>query len=419
MTLVLFTESYPYSIAAENTFLNPEVPYLLEAFDRLIIVPKVLKGNRQHLPSTVTVEESYAKYMISANALMKKCLYGYFVISSPLFYQELSLIPRVILSPRMFYRLMIFIVNVIRTYKWFAWYIQSQKFDLKRTIFYTYWLKPTTLGVGLVKKSSKNITLISRTHGSDLYQEANTPPYLPFQLATLKYLDQLFLISEHGKRYIAQKYAQFLPKCHIARLGVGNPGFIASPSQNGIFRIASCSSIIPVKRIDLLIKGISELAKHQKSLKVVWHHVGDGQLRQQVTRLAEHIFPENVSYHFWGNIPNEKVIEFYKNTPIDIFVNVSISEGIPVSIMEAQSCGIPVVATAVGGNSEIVTPDNGMLLSENPTPHEIAYALEQILFNSSFRQEKSKFSRLNWEQRFNAEKNFRDFADTLCSLLKM
>ena len=46
----------------------------------------------------------------------------------------------------------------------------------------------------------------------------------------------------------------------------------------------------------------------------------------------------------------------------DLFVNMSLSEGIPVSIMEAISFGIPIIATNVGGNAEIVNDETGVLI---------------------------------------------------------
>jgi glycosyltransferase involved in cell wall biosynthesis len=51
---------------------------------------------------------------------------------------------------------------------------------------------------------------------------------------------------------------------------------------------------------------------------------------------------------------------------------VSLSEGVPVSIMEAFSAGIPVYATNVGGTSEIVDNSNGKLLDVNISPEQLA-----------------------------------------------
>jgi len=94
-------------------------------------------------------------------------------------------------------------------------------------------------------------------------------------------------------------------------------------------------------------------------------------------------------------------------------VNVSSTEGIPVSIMEAISCGIPVVATKVGGNPEIVQEQNGLLLSPNPTPNEIARIFLHICDTPGFTDKMRRESRRIWRERFNAEKNFSAFSEKL------
>ena len=61
-----------------------------------------------------------------------------------------------------------------------------------------------------------------------------------------------------------------------------------------------------------------------------------------------------------------------------MFINVSSTEGIPVSIMEAMSFGIPVIATAVGGTPEIVNNENGYLLSKDPSAKELAEVIQNF-----------------------------------------
>ncbi len=55
----------------------------------------------------------------------------------------------------------------------------------------------------------------------------------------------------------------------------------------------------------------------------------------------------------YGSI--DDLMLFFKENSVDLFINASITEGTPVSIMEAISCGIPIIATDVGGNPEIVS----------------------------------------------------------------
>ena len=110
---------------------------------------------------------------------------------------------------------------------------------------------------------------------------------------------------------------------------------------------------------------------------------------------------------FMGNVSNSDVIDFYRKTPVDLFVNVSDTEGLPVSIMEAISFGIPVLATDVGGVSEIVKINfNGELLHVDFSDGDFASAIK-MYYQSGEEKKKTRRqnARLYWEQNFNAEKN--------------
>lgn len=81
----------------------------------------------------------------------------------------------------------------------------------------------------------------------------------------------------------------------------------------------------------------------------------------------------NITCVLKGNVENGKLMEEYCRIPYDFFVNVSSSEGVPVSIMEALSFGIPCIATEVGGTEEIITDSkDGVLLKANFDSDELA-----------------------------------------------
>lgn len=115
-----------------------------------------------------------------------------------------------------------------------------------------------------------------------------------------------------------------------------------------------------------------------------------------------------------GRVPNHEIMQYYQSHFCDVFINVSeIEGGAPVSIQEAISCGIPVVATAIGGNPEVVSSRNGILLPPNPTPKEIAEALLKIQDDPQAAAQMRKESRRIWQASYNAEDNFHQFAEQL------
>ena len=82
---------------------------------------------------------------------------------------------------------------------------------------------------------------------------------------------------------------------------------------------------------------------------------------QEIQSYAAHNLLPN-TFTFTGHLSKEKVYDIYRTTHCKLFINTSFSEGRPVSIMEALAFGIPVVASNVGGNPELVKNDyNGIL----------------------------------------------------------
>ena len=76
-----------------------------------------------------------------------------------------------------------------------------------------------------------------------------------------------------------------------------------------------------------------------------------------MTLLREYIednissLPSTISVKIMGRMKNKDIYSLYEKEKPDLFINLSSSEGIPVSIMEAMSFGIPVISTDVGGTT--------------------------------------------------------------------
>jgi glycosyltransferase involved in cell wall biosynthesis len=416
--ILFFTGSYPYSSAAEDTFIDPELPYLKSSFSSVIIIPKSLEGKRGDIPTYINVETTLGHQL----KLRLGCLYKIKTIllclTSFIFYKEIFKKSNKTLHIQSIIRIIGFLGCALRTKKWIIRFIEDNNIDLAHTIFYTYWLNEITMGISLAKMKYPEIKIVSRAHGIDLYEERHYPPYIPFRPEIFKYLNKIYSVSERGVTYLSIKYPKFSSLFSASRLGVQEQNFVTNSSDDGIFRIVSCSYLVQVKRIELLIKGLEELGKLRKENIFEWIHIGDGPLKYELGQYAFKQFPHNIRYNFLGYLPNKEVLPYYATHKIDVFINVSSSEGTPVSIMEAQSCSIPVIATAVGGNSEIVTNNNGLLLSENPEPGEIANTICILLNDRNLLLDKKKKSYENWDKNYNSEKNLQDFVKDLINILK-
>ena len=122
-------------------------------------------------------------------------------------------------------------------------------------------------------------------------------------------------------------------------------------------------------------------------MPVLWRHVGDGVLRQELEALVQERSLTG-KFIFEGMIDSRKVLDFYTANTFDLFINTSAGEGVPFSIMEAFSAGIPVMATDVGGSGEIAGADTGALLPADLAPEMLAAAIKKFYLLSP--EEKNK-----------------------------
>jgi glycosyltransferase involved in cell wall biosynthesis len=407
-TLILFSEYFPYELV-DNTFIAPEIPFLLNEFQRLIIIPNRI-GNKVHnLPANVEVVTAFAR---SFNH--QKNLYPWLVrsLTSTDVFHEIKNQPGMPKKPSAIWRIIWTWAAAGFTRDWLQSYIRENRMDLSATLFYTYWFNHITLGIGYCKLANPGLTLVSRAHRYDLYEDQQKFQFIPFRTAGLKLVDRLFIISENGKAYLQNRYPWANDKYEVSRLGIKDPGFSSMCSQDDKLRVVSCSSLIPVKRVHLIMEGLSQLALSKPALSIQWDHFGSGPELSTLQGSLDSL-PNNLAAKLWGRVPNAQIMGFYRDNPVDVFVNSSSSEGIPVSIMEAQSCGIPVIATAVDGTPEIVSDENGRLLGADPSPADIAGAVWEIQQDNLQGAVKRSKSKAFWDQHFNAGSNLSAFAKRL------
>jgi colanic acid/amylovoran biosynthesis glycosyltransferase len=410
MILVLLTNSFPYDDAAEHTFIRRELPHLRKAFDRVILMPKVCRGKKLSIDPGIELDESYAKFFERASRIPNLIFRA---LTSRHLYREWMAHPEILLFPFKLLKLVKFSGQAEVTRQWVRDWLVSLPVDHDGIVFYTYWFEEITTGIALEKHSHPRTTLISRAHGYDIYEEHYFPYYWPSRPFALKALDRLFFVSDAGRNYMDKRYHEFAAKFETARLGIEDPGFTAHASSDGIFRIVSCAHIVPVKRIGLLLDGIAAAARTRPGQTFEWTHFGGGAGLQSLASRMAREFPSNAQGYFPGNVSSSQIMQHYQEHPVDVYLNVSSTEGLPVAIQEAISCGIPVIATSVGGNPEVVSEKNGILLSADPQPSEIASALLKIRDDPVLAARMRIESRRLWERSYNAEVNFRLFAERL------
>jgi len=284
-------------------------------------------------------------------------------------------------------------------------------------IVYTYWNSEQTYAACILKKKGLIKSIITRTHGYDIYEERRQNNYMPLKRQFLPLMDKIYVLSEQAKIYLLYRYKIPENKVNIQRLGIHVGNEISGVTKVDEFHLVSVSSITSVKRIERIIDSLDLFLAKNTNIKCFWTHIGSGILEKKIkeysfTKLK---YYKNLEVSFLGEISNEKVREFYISNKVDMFINVSDSEGTPVSIMEAMSMGIPAMGPCIGGIPELITVKSGYLLPEKPTIQEIAEGLERMLVLSKNKDVRINAKRMV-EARFSAKKNYKTFVHEITSI---
>ena len=402
LTLIVATEHYPYGHS--ETFFENEIPFLADRFRKVILVPCAgAIGTGRAIPPNVEV----ALVGSVAAGYLKGFLHSLIEIE---FYREFFRRFPGTLRRSWLLKLVAYLERALQIKKVFKEILKRESSDVA---LYSYWLTEAALAASLLRRE-RSLVAVSRAHRFDVYEKDNSE-YLPYMNFVLRSLSKTFPVSDDGRATL-QVSAPSVTTIRTASLGVPIPKSQAPTSGSDSFNVASCSSIIPRKRVGLLIEPLLQVARGNRG-RIHWHHLGDGPGRKAVELSLVSGVPTNLSFSFYGQVANRDVHEFFRKNPVDLFVNLSESEGIPVSIMEAMSYGVPVLATDVGGTSELVDSEVGHLLSPEPTVQDIVIALDRAM-SENWRESKGLTARARVQRDFDAAKNYPGFLAELEALIR-
>lgn len=415
--LVLLTKVFPFDKGEE--FIEGEIPMLSKAFDKVILIATSTADNA--LQTRIT-PKNFEIYRIKASKIKTKLpmsaikLFPFSDYKGCVTEDECRAIKG---SLKKKAYLTYFISKANNVFQESAKILDQSHLDKYDGVtFYSYWLYDTAFAAIKLKERYKEKAkgVVSRTHRYDLYANENSMSYIPLRYYLLKNLDAVYPCSDNGSDYLKKLYPNYSEKIKTAYLGTKDHGVI-NGSNDGIYRIVSCCHVSPVKRIDLLAKSLAVLSN--SGLKLKWTHFGAGDGLEEVKLYSK----ENLDFmevNFAGGVKNAEIMEYYKKQSVDLFINTSNSEGLPVSIMEACSFSIPSIATNVGGTAEIVKEgETGFLLDVNFKPEELAEKIKYMVQLSN--EEKQGFRdscRELWVTNFCAEDNFALFSQEIKSILK-
>ncbi|GAB3791410.1 glycosyltransferase [Dyella agri] len=409
VNVAILTNAYPY-LPGEQ-FIEDEIGYWAARTDASVaLLPALATGTPRSVPAGIAVDLDLAR---SAKAW--RLWFMLLALCSAIFRRELGYLRR---SRKM--NLHTAARALLHTSK-----VLEQAAQLRRyarvygpiDVAYCYWNETQACAALLAKEYGAVRKVVSRVHGFDLYEARRRDGYMPLKRQFIAGYDAIFALSREAQSYLQRTYGAPPGKIRISPLGVPLAGALARPSADGRLHIVSVSFCLRVKRLDKIVSAIGLLGQRHPDVGISWTHIGDGPLLDEIKALARVELGglANVACTFAGDLPNAAVKAFYLGTPVDVLVNASESEGVPVSIMEAMSAGVPAVAPDVGGVSSLVSDRCGALLSPCPNGRDIAEAMAQVAFDDR-RDDRRAQARQAIEAGFDAARNYQDFVASVVAI---
>lgn len=408
--ILIVTSHFPYY--GGEQFLETEIDYYCRYHNvKVTLLPLHTNKEMREVPSCVRVSDFFNNQKWEE----QKMFYTAKAFSLQYIYRELfSHFP---IQPKKF-KIFLASASLLAFYRSaFEQFIQ-QIDPTDDIVFYTYWHNEAAYALQSLK-GKYGFGLVSRIHRYDLYEEVRPYGYMPMKRQFTQQMDTLYTITESANDYLKRTYGFNQDILVLSRLGVADHTICAMPTDKNVLHLVSCSFLTEVKQVDKIIKSLKIIASRMKGVNFSWTHIGDGILYDDLLLLAENELSnlENVKYDFVGNYANDEVYEFYAKNKIDVFLNVSLSEGVPVSIMEAMSCHIPIVAPNVGGIKDMVLNGyNGFLLSNECSVNEIVASLKNMDFfkNKEIRKNAYKV----FLEKYDAKRNYTGFIENIMSMAK-
>lgn len=190
---------------------------------------------------------------------------------------------------------------------------------------------------------------------------------------------KVIAVSEEIKQNLVNKYGFNSTKVGVIHNGIDIPR-LNNPRhpESSVLRIGTVGRMVSVKQYELFLDIADEVTKQVKNVR--FSILGDGPLKEKLARRVKALRLETIVTF---EVPRNDPSDFYES--IDFYLNTSLHEGLPLSILEAMACEKPVVAPKVGGLPEIITHAEEGFLVESRSPKDFAEWCVKLIRNKELR----------------------------------
>lgn len=263
------------------------------------------------------------------------------------------------------------------------------------------------------------IPVFAHFHGYDLSSGLSEAAYKWSLLRSLKRFSGLVVVGSHQREWLLEQGAP-ADKVHLIPCGVPTAEFSIKNHDTTphAIRFIAVSRLVENKGLDYTIRAFALI--HEKQPGSSLHIYGDGPEKQTLVNMVnelglwQHVF-------FYGAVPAEVVLQALHHA--DIFVqhshrdSVGSHEGFGVTLAEAASVGLPVVATRCGGILDQVVEGVTGLLVDQRDFRAMAEKMLELAENSDLRHTMGLAGRARMVERFDTKKQIEKLENLLLSAI--
>lgn len=402
--IALLTTFFPYN--GGEQFIEDEIKYWGEVQEKceLVIIPRHTSKSIRQVPNGVSVASPITR---SNNVFFKLFCIFKSIFSFALLHDYVSCYRLKRLNFSSF-------VYILRVHASFWLSVAALKKSLGKERYdvgYCYWNDIDSYAMSYLKNKGYFEKIHVRCHRFDIYEDETQYEYWPLKRYYSKSIDTYHVICDSACEYLNNTYGVDIDRIDVSRLGVKVPNDFLSCYNSNEFHLLSLSNCVDVKRIDKIIDALS-LVDDALSLNIVWTHIGDGPKFESLVKRAEAKLTNKVKFRFIGSLHHTDVIQYFYSEQVDVFVNTSQSEGVPVSIMEAMAFGVPVIAPDVGGVAEVLELQSCVLMGNSPSSRDVYEAIIEV-YPKAMQYESRLQCKGKIEKEYNSDTNYRQFIEKL------
>ncbi len=287
--------------------------------------------------------------------------------------------------------------------------------DSKLDLIHAHYAIPHAMSAYMAREITKTPYVVT-LHGSDVHTLGLDPAYEPIVRHTVEKADAVTAVSEFLKRK-AQDELGIEREIHVIPNFIDVEKFtelkgVRLTVESGCVSLRStaeakelhpkekillhASNFRKVKRVVELVEIMRIVADHHPETRLII--AGDGPTRIEVERKIEELDLCN-NIHLLGIKSNMQEIM----CSADIFLLNSTLEGMPLVLLEAMSCKLPVITTPAGGIPELVRPGIDGFVTKGFEQEEFAQAVIDLLSDESMRKKYGIAGRKRVEESFSAD----------------